>query len=394
MQSDRFNSQILSKLSNRWIFASIMVATVSVGITYYGISQFVVEKPTEVVQTTPTIESIVALGRLEPETEVIKLSVPATLSNDRVAQLLVKRGDRIAANQVIAILDSRDRTLGTLLEAKKQVNVAQAELAQVKAGAKRGEINAQSAEIVRLQAQLVGETERQQASLASLEAEVNNTRAEYNRHQLLYKEGAISASLFDEKRLALRKAQAQFNEGQINKSQTVNTLWAQIEAAKANLNGIAEVRPADVQTAEAKVESAIATVNRTEADLRQTEVKSPYTGQVLEIYAKPGEVVDSRGIADLGQTSQMQVVAEIDRSDIKKIQIGQKVTITGEPFSEELHGLVEEIGLQVSKQEIFTNQPGENLDQRVVKVRIGINAKDSDRVAGLTNLQVQVAIRP
>lgn len=394
MQSDRFNSQILSKLSNRWIFASIMVATVSVGITYYGISQFVVEKPTEVVQTTPTIESIVALGRLEPETEVIKLSVPATLSNDRIAQLLVKRGDRIAANQVIAILDSGDRLQGALLEAKKQVAIAQAEFNQVKAGAKSEEINAQSAEFVRLQAQLAGETERQQASLASLEAEVNNTRAEYNRYQLLYKEGAISASLFDEKRLALRKAQAQFNEGQVNKSQTVNTLRAQIEAAKANLNGIAEVRPADVQTAEAKVESAIATVNRAEADLRQTEVKSPYTGQVLEIYAKPGEVVDSRGIADLGQTSQMQVVAKIDRSDIKKIQIGQKVTITGEPFSEELHGTVEEIGLQVSKQEIFTNQPGENLDQRVVKVRIGIYAKDSDRVAGLTNLQVQVAIRP
>lgn len=388
------NLHLLSKPPNRWIFASMVVATITVGITYYGISQFVVEKPAEVVQTAPTIESIVALGRLEPATEVTKLSVPATLNNDRIAQLLVKRGDRIAANQVIAILDSRDRISSTLLEAKQQVNVAQAELAQVKAGAKRGEINAQRAEIVRLQAQLAGETERQQASLASLEAEVNNTRAEYNRYQLLYKEGAISASLFDEKRLALQKAQAQFNEGQVNKSQTANTLRAQIEAAEANLNSIAEVRPADIQAAQAKVESANSTVKRAEADLRQTEVKSPYTGQVLEIYAKPGEVVDSRGIADLGQTSQMQVVAEIDQSDIKKIQIGQKVTITGESFSGELQGLVEEIGLQVSKQEIFTNEPGENLDERVIKVRIGINIKDSDRVSGLTNLQVQVTIQP
>lgn len=228
------NLHLLSKPPNRWIFASMVLATITAGITYYGISQFVVEKPVEVVRTAPTVESIVALGRLEPATEVTKLSVPATLSNDRIAQLLVKRGDRVAANQVIAILDSRDRTLGTLLEAKQQVNVAQAELAQVKAGAKRGEINAQRAEIVRLQAQLAGETERQQASLASLEAEVNNARAEYNRYQLLYKEGAISASLFDEKRLALQKAQAQFNEGQVNKSQTANTLRAQIEAAEAN----------------------------------------------------------------------------------------------------------------------------------------------------------------
>ncbi len=395
MQSDRLNSQILSKPSNRWILASIVAASVTVGLTYYGISQFfVVKKPAEIVQTKPPIESIVALGRLEPATEITKLSVPATLSNDRVAQLLVKRGDRIAANEVIAILDSRDRLQGALLEAEKQVTIAQAELNQVKAGAKSGEINAQKAEIARLQAELSGETGRQQATQVSLQAEVNNTRAEYNRYQLLYKEGAISASLFDEKRLALQKAQAQLNEGKVNQSQTANTLRAQIEAAKANLNSITEVRPADVQTAEAKVESAIATVKRAEADLRQTEVKSPYRGQVLEIYAKAGEVVDSRGIADLGQTSQMGVIAQIDQSDIKKIRTGQQATITGEAFSEELQGTVEEIGLQVSKQEIFTNQPGENLDQRVVKVKIGINAQDSDRVAGLTNLQVQVAIRP
>ena len=246
MQPDRSNSPVLSKPSNRWIVASIVVATITVGITYYGISQFVVKKPIEIVQTQPPIESIVALGRLEPATEVTKLSVPAMLSNDRIAQLLVKRGDRIAANQVIAILDSRDRALGTLLEAEKQVNVAQAELVQVKVGAKQGEINAQRAEIVRLQAQLAGETLSQQASLASLAAEVNNARAEYNRYQLLYKEGAISASLFDQKRLALQKSQAQFNQGKVNQSQSANTLRAQIEAAKANLNGIAEVRPADI----------------------------------------------------------------------------------------------------------------------------------------------------
>jgi HlyD family secretion protein len=54
---------------------------------------------------------------------------------------------------------------------------------------------------------------------------------------------------------------------------------------------------------------------------------------------------------------------------------------------------VYEIGLEVSQQEVFSNQPGENLDQRIVKVRIRLNPEDSQRVAGLTNLQVQVAIQ-
>ncbi|MEP0873867.1 ABC exporter membrane fusion protein [Trichocoleus desertorum AS-A10] len=389
------NLQSLSKPSNRWMLALIVVAsTLTAGIAYYGISQFVVEKPAENTQTTPTIQSIVALGRLEPETEVTKVSVPATLSNDRVAQLLVKRGDRVQANQVIAILDSHDRLQGALLEAEQQVAVAQAELAQVRAGAKLGEIEAQQAEIGRLQAELAGETRRQQATLASLEAEVNNARSEYNRYQSLYQEGAISASQFDQRRLAFQKAQAQFNEGKANQSRTTDILQAQIVAARANLNRIAEVRPVDVQTAQAKVEQAIAVAQRAKADLRQAEVRSPQAGQVLEIYAKAGEVVGEKGIADLGQTRQMRVVAEVYQSDIKKIRIGQQAVITGEPFSGELRGTVEEIGLQVSQQEIFNNQPGENLDQRVVKVRIRLNAADSNQVSGLTNLQVQVAIQP
>ncbi|MBD2249141.1 ABC exporter membrane fusion protein [Nostoc sp. FACHB-888] len=387
------NLQLLSKSSNRWMLALIVVAsTITAGIAYYGISQFVVEKPAENTQTTPTIQSIVALGRLEPETEVTKVSVPATLSNDRVAQLLVKRGDRVQANQVIAILDSYDRLQGALLEAEQQVAVAQAELAQVRAGAKLGEIEAQQAEIGRLQAELAGETRQQQATLASLEAEVNNARSEYNRYQSLYQEGAISASQFDQKRLAFQKAQAQFNEGKANQSRTTDTLQAQIESARANLDRIAEVRPVDVQTAQAKVEQASAVAQRAKADLRQAEVRSPQAGQILEIYANAGEVVNEKGIADLGQTRQMRVIAEVYQSDIKKIRIGQQTLITGEPFSEELRGIVEEIGLQVSQQEIFNNQPGENLDQRVVKVRIRLNAADSDQVSGLTNLQVQVAI--
>jgi HlyD family secretion protein len=66
--------------------------------------------------------------------------------------------------------------------------------------------------------------------------------------------------------------------------------------------------------------------------------------------------------------------------------------ITGEAFDGEIRGTVHEIGLEVSRQSTFSNQPGENFDQRVVKVRVRLNSEDSKRVAGLTNLQVQVAI--
>lgn len=56
---------------------------------------------------------------------MVSVSVSTNLNNDRVKQLLVKRGDRVQVNQVIAILESYDRLQTALLEAQERVNVAQ-----------------------------------------------------------------------------------------------------------------------------------------------------------------------------------------------------------------------------------------------------------------------------
>lgn len=386
----------LPKYLNRSLLALIVTGTaIAGGIAYYGISQTnQAPKTPEPIQTTPLPRQIVALGRLEPEKEVIRVSVPAALSNDRIAQLLVDRGQRVKAGQVIAILDSRDRLQDALLEAREDVKVAQTKLAQVKAGAKSGEIAAQKAQIANLQAQLQGEMATQQATIARWRSEVNNAKSDYNRYQSLYQEGAISSSEYDRRQLTLQTAQAQLNEAQANKARTEDTLQKQIQSAKATLNQIAEVRPVDVEAAQAEVDKAIATVRRAESELKQASVRSPMAGRILEIYAKPGEVVGDNGIVNLGQTDQMQVVAEVYQSDIEQVRVGQQVTVRGESFAPEVRGIVRQIGLEVTRQEVFSNEPGENLDQRVIKVRIRIDPKDSQRVASLTNLQVRVAIKP
>ena len=42
----------------------------------------------------PKPSKVTALARLEPRTEVLKLSTPQALDGDRVMELLVKQGDR------------------------------------------------------------------------------------------------------------------------------------------------------------------------------------------------------------------------------------------------------------------------------------------------------------
>jgi HlyD family secretion protein len=390
------NLQPLSKPLNRWTLALIVGATAITGTTvFYGISQFrQTSKPSGLVEAAPTIQQVTALGRLEPAAEVIKVSVPATLSNDRVAELLVQRGDSVKAGQVIAIMDSQDRLQNALLEAQAQVKVAQAELAKVKAGAKSGEIAAQEAEIVRFEEELKGEIATQQATITRWQAEVRTANTDYNRYLSLYREGASAASELDRKRLALETAQAQLNEVKAKHDQSVNTLSEQIRQARATLDKIAEVRPVDVQVAQAEIQRAIAAGKKAKADLAEAYIRAPLAGRILDIYAKPGEVVGEKGIVQLGQTSQMQVVAEVYQTDIDKIRAGQQVIITSESFPDQLRGTVRLIGLQVIQQEVTSGEPGENLDRKVIEVRIQLNPQDSQRVANLTNLQVQVAIQP
>ncbi|RUR83885.1 devB secretion protein [Chlorogloeopsis fritschii PCC 6912] len=378
--------------------------------------------------TPPATNTVSARGRVEPQGEVIRLSASTSLETVKIHRLLVKEGDKVISNQVIAILDNYNRLWAALKQAKQQVKVAQANLAKVKAGVKTGEINAQKAQIARLQAQLfgerktqqatiarlqaqlLGERRTQQANIARLQAQLSNAQTEFGRFQMLYKEGAVEASKFDSKRLELETAreqlnaakaslnqteetlQQQINEAKATLKQTEETLQQQINEAKATLNQIAEVRPTDVQAAQAEVESAIAAVEKAQADLELTYVRAPKDGQILKIYTFPGEIVGNEGIADMGQTDQMYVVAEVYETDVSQVRIGQQARITSEAFPGELYGKVTQVGLQVKKQAIFSTDPVADVDRRVVEVKIRLNPKDAKQVRSLTNLQVEVVI--
>lgn len=176
--------QSLSKPLNRRMVGFIVAATVATGaITFYGISQFAtvgVNKSSQPAQTIPIVKKVTALGRLEPAAEVIELSAPLALDGDRVAQLLVKEGDRVKAGQTVAILDSRDRLQDELRQAQEQVRNAEAKRAQVKAGAKTGEIQAQQATIARLEAELDGSIATQNAALAKLNEVIARWQSEVN----------------------------------------------------------------------------------------------------------------------------------------------------------------------------------------------------------------------
>ena len=495
------NSLCLFKLSKQQTLTLMLIAT---GITcttvFYGYS--VLSPAREPVRATaPRIEQISALGRLKPVSEVVKVSVSANLNHDRVAKLLVQRGDRVNVGQVIAILASRDRLQATFAEAEQQVALANAKLAQIRAGAKSGEILAQTAkvqqilvelqkdraaqvdevsrvqaqwngerleqeaklsqvrvelqndrtsqndEITRVQAQWDGDRATQSATIQRFQASLQNAQSEFDRNRQLQVQGAISTSVLDTKKLAVDTAQQQLAEAQatldrinrtsrqqLNQAQTklnrINSSGAQqlasaqailnrinltgkqqlsqsqtklqrtnssgakqVASARATLAQISEVRGVDVQVAQAEVNRSISVLSQAQANLAEATIRAPIAGRIFEIHTKAGETVGSNGIVELGQPDRMEVVTEVYQTDISKIRSGQSATITSESFTGEVRGTVRQIGLQVKQQAVSNGTPGENLDRRVVEVRILLNPTDTNRVQALTNLQVQVAIK-
>ena len=385
------------KAVGQWpiVLAGAMVLATG-GVSVYSLSKtWLASQNAKVAipKSAPAIVNVTGLGRLEPQGEVIHLSAPSSLEASRVTQLLVQEGDKVRKGQVVAILDSYETRLSSLNQAKEDVKLAQAQLAKVKAGAQAGDIGAQKAAIARLEAQLRGEVAAQQATIARLQAQLNNAQVEHQRYQDLYKEGAVSASMNDTKRLPVDTYLKQIEEAKATLNRTVETLQKQIQEAKSTLSRIMEVRPVDVQVSQAQVDKAIAAVASAQAQLNLTYVRAPKDGQILKIHSRLGEIVDQNGIADLGQTDQMYAVAEIYETDIGKVRLGQRATITSNAFAEKLQGTVDHIGLQVKKQTAFNPNPLADTDQKVVEVKVRLDRPvGGKKLTTLTNLQVRVAI--
>jgi HlyD family secretion protein len=389
--------------------------------------------PTEELVTpvsTPIVPTkVTALGRLEPQGEVIQLSAPSLTEGARIEELRVEEGDWVNQGQIIAVLDNRDRLQAAVQQAAKEIQLRQAELEQVKAGAKVGEIVAQQAEIARLEAQLqrqqqvqqaeinrlqallAGEIATEEATIARLKAELRNAEIEYQRYENLSEAGAISQSIYDSKQMTLETAQERVKEAEATLKRKVETIQEQIQEAKttlaqiqetgqeqitralAILDQIAEVRPTDIQTAQAAIEQAMATKEKAEAELKLSVVRSPINAQVLKIHAYPGErISNTEGILELGQTDQMYVIAEVYETDIHRVKIGQSAIITSNAFTEKLTGKVDHIGLQIGKKDVLDTDPAADTDARVVEVKIRLDPEASQVVAGLTYLQVNVKI--
>jgi HlyD family secretion protein len=340
------------------VLQAIIAALIFGGISIYTVRHFQVSSAKESkapVAIVPEIKTVTALGRLEPKGEVVKLSAPASTQGSRVEKLLVKEGDSVKAGQTIAIMDNRDRLQASFKEAQKKVEVAKAQLAQVRAGAKKGELVAREAGVTRLQAELTGDDKTQQATIARLEAQLRgenateqatinrieaelqgqkqalqatvnritaekrNAQADVQRYESLYKDGAISSQEVDRRRLSAETSTQQLVESQANQTKAIATLQQQIREAKAN-------RDKTLATVQEQINEARATRDKTLATVQQqiNEAKGTLS-QTAEV--RPTDIVTAEAEVSSANATAERIRAELDQAYIKAPKAGRILKI-------------------------------------------------------------------
>lgn len=348
---------------------------------------------------TPVVQAprrISALGRLEPETRIRKVSVPTSLSGDRVQDILVEEGQVVKKGQPLAVLNSKASLAAALAEAEENVTLSQRKLEQVKAGAKQGEIQAQVYKVESLERKLAGERLAQDQNVNSKRSTMLEARTESKRYDGLYANGGASQLERDRYRTRAQTTEADLAQAIETRAGTLASLSSEIASEKQKLEQIKEVRPVDVATSESELRKAIASRDRAKQELAFATVQAPQDGRILKVVVQPGDKVGDSGILEMADTSRMVVTAEVYQSDIKGVRPGQGATITADGFEGSARANVYQILPQVQRQSIFAGEAGENQDQRVFQVRLRIDATDLKQrpIGGASNLQVNVVFDP
>ncbi|MCP9800494.1 efflux RND transporter periplasmic adaptor subunit [Synechococcus sp. RedBA-s] len=166
------------------------------------------------------------------------------------------------------------------------------------------------------------------------------------------------------------------------------------QLAKAGATPAADLESRELTLVELKgnLREAQDELVKTEADLVNTELRAPFSGTVLKLRSRVGERPGDDGILELGASDQMEVIAEVYESDINRVQLGQRASITSENggFSGSLNGRVIRISPQVRQRDVLSTDPTGDADARIVEVRLALDPADITRVRTRAGLKTVI----
>lgn len=311
--------------------------------------------------------AVAAAAVQEAEAALAKLKAGAT-----VAEIAAARAAVESAKAQVAVAGA------ALLEVQSAVQTAQAQVAQ--AQAIYAEVASHPTEQERVAARAV---------IAQAEAAIRNAQAAYNvvkgdpsigampqslalaqatanleaanAQQAAILQGptaaqlAVAARAIDLARAGVTAAESRAPGAEAN----VRAAMAQVASAQAALDRLLEGSTREeLAMAEARVASARAARTGAEAQLRQTQVMAPFSGQIGQVNVRVGETVNPGDATILlGDTSAMLVeTTDLRETDVIHVYPGQTVEVTFDALPERLFtGAVKSVAPVSSAEKGSTN---------------------------------------
>jgi len=327
---------------------------------------------------------VAALGKLEPKDRVIDISVSG---DERIDRILVKEGQFVKAGEVLAYLQSfesrsaaRDHAASLLEDAESRLH----------ADTEQGQARIQEANLRLRQLKEVPalEIQAQKARIRETQADLDLAIRDLERLRGLLEPSVIPRQEFDRQsaRVDRLRASLESEEATLQKLNRAEETDKQIAEAQLSTRGkeLESVR-ASAQIASLKKSLALA-----EAELKESVVRAPSDGQIIQLIGNAGESGLNRVILRMGDVSEMYVLAEVYETDMARVQLGQAVEITSPALSKMLSGKVERLGTSVFKRQVRSLDPQADVDARVVQVRVKLD--DSAEAGRFVGLQVDLLI--
>ncbi|MCR6631439.1 MAG: HlyD family efflux transporter periplasmic adaptor subunit [Magnetospirillum sp.] len=203
--------------------------------------------------------------------EAVEIDVAAKIAG-RLQDVMAQEGDFVTTGQVLARMDTA---------------VLDAQLNEAKAGLQQAEIGVDTA--LSLVSQREAECNAAQAVIAQRRAELDAAAKRLARTEDLARSGTTSLQKRDDDRAQFQGAKAALSAAQAN-----------LAAADAALGHARS----QVIAARAQVDAGRATIQRIQADIDDSSLRSPRDGRVQYRVAQPGEVLSAGGVilnlVDLG----------------------------------------------------------------------------------------------
>ncbi|HEV2691176.1 MAG TPA: efflux RND transporter periplasmic adaptor subunit [Bryobacteraceae bacterium] len=302
-------------MSVRWWAAGggvILLAALAAGFYGYRMRHAAPAKVAPVVKVAPPpLPTEVTLAGTIQATKIIKVGAPV---DGTIEQFVSDVGDDVAKGDVLARI-------------RNPKVAAEQEAARLNGEQSRNRVQ-------ELDAALIGarlEVSRSEADATRLQLELSRAQKEFERQQMMYREGVTP-------RLVFEKAEQEYNS---LKTQTENLA----ETRKKAQERVASLTK-EWEAAQKAAEKSASRIEGAPAGAAAGELTSPADGVVVARRGKEGDLVTTK-ITDLFQIAvdleKLQVVVAADAQTAPRIHAGQTVAIEIKEFPSTAQGTVREV---------------------------------------------------